>query len=927
MRSKYFLAVLLVLFLALLPFIPARLSGQTGSVPSRISESVDNTKLTVLRGNTHPMARAEFDRGAAPASLPLEHIMLVLTRSPQQEAALEALQAQQQDRSSPNYHKWLTPEQFGQQFGPSDQDIQTITTWLQSNGFQVNSVANGRTTIDFSGTAGQVQQAFHTAMHSYILANGEQHWANASDPMIPAALAPVVAGVNSLNNFRKKPLHTSHGVVRKDLTTGKFTRPSPQFTFGGEPYGFCNGASGSSNCWGVGPGDFATIYNVPSTVGGVGAGKGETIAIVSDSDIYASDVTAFQNIFGLPVATTTINNSPACPTNAACFDEIETGSDPGVQGPNSSSDDEAEAILDVEWVGAVAPYATIDLVVSPTTNTAFGGDTSAAYVINCPTVSAGCPVAVPASVLSYSYGECELGLGTAGNQFYNMAWQQAAAEGITVIVATGDDGSAGCDNPDANQPAEFGLAVNGVASTPYNVSIGGTDFNDLNNPTTYWNNTAGVLTSAKGYIPETTYNDSCTNSIVYVALGFSNAEAFCNSATAQQDGFLEPAGGSGGVSNCTTSTGPSPANCSGGYAKPSWQVGTGVPSDGKRDIPDVSFFAGDSTIQNFYIVCEADEDVGSAPCSLTPIPAGLIGGQAYVDFVEDGGTSVSAQAFAGVVALIDQKLGGKQGNINPMLYALASGQSASTIFNDVTVGTNAEPCVVISGTAGCSITGSNSYTVGVLSGYNAGVGFDLATGLGSVNVGNLINNAGPNFYLSSSNPVVTVASPGASGTMNVVAYPVNGYTGTVNLACSNLPTAATCSFSPSSVVFTASTSATTGIPVTVTVNTTTASMTTPFSRPWGTIGWATGSAMLVGLVLLMAILFLGSYHREPRWNTALALAAFALLTMLSACGGGSSTTTTTTTTTGSTGNTSAVLTATGNGGSPVSSMSFTVTIQ
>ena len=182
-----------------------------------------------------------------------------------------------------------------------------------------------------------------------------------------------------------------------------------------------------------------------------------------------------------------------------------------------------------------------------------------------------------------------------------------------------------------------------------------------------------------------------------------------------------------------------PADCSGGYAKPSWQTGTGVPSDGKRDIPDVSFFAGDSTIQNFYIVCEADEDPGDAPCSLTAPPVD-IGGYYYVDFIEEGGTSVSAQAFAGVVALIDQQLGGKQGNINPMLYALGSGQSASSIFNDVTFGTNAMPCFIISGTPGCSITGSNSYTVGVLTGYSAGVGFDLATGLGSVNVGNLISN-------------------------------------------------------------------------------------------------------------------------------------------------------------------------------------------
>jgi subtilase family serine protease len=934
MRPKYLFSALIVLILALLPFLSARVSGQTGSVPSRISAAVDNTQLMVLRGNTHPMARAEFDRGPAPASLPMDHMLLVLTRSPQQESALETLLAQQQDRASPNYHKWLTPEQFGQQFGPSDQDIQTITSWLQSNGFQVNGVANGRTTIDFSGTAGAVQQAFHTAIHSYVLANGEQHWANSTDPQIPVALAPVVAGVNSMNNFRRRPLHTSRGVVRKDLRTGKFARVSPQFTFAGEPYEFCNGASGTSNCWAVGPGDFNTIYNVPSTVNGTGAGAGQTIAIVSDSDIYASDVTAFRNIFGLPAATVTTNNSPACPSNSPCFDQIETGADPGVLN-NQNNSDEVEAVLDVEWSGAVAPYATLDLVVSPTSanGATFGGDVSAAYIINCPTAGTNCPVAVPASVLSYSYGTCELELGTSLNQMYNRIWQQAAAEGITVVIATGDSGSAGCDDPSENQPAEFGLAVSGEASTPYNVAVGGTDFNDLNNPTNYWNNVAGALSSAKGYIPETSYNDSCTNSIIYAALGFSSAEVFCNSATAQNDGFLAPAGGGGGASNCTAPTGPSPSNCAGGYAKPSWQTGPGVPNDGKRDIPDVSLFAGDGTIQNSYIVCEADQDLGNAPCSLTPVPAAQVGGNYYVDFVEEGGTSVSTQAFAGVVALIDQKLGGKQGNINPMLYALASGQSASSIFHDVTLGTNAMPCIVISGTQGCSTAGvSNptSATVGVLTGYNTGTGYDLATGLGSINIGNLVNNAGPNFYLSASNPVVTISSPGASGTMTVTAYPVSGYTGTVTLACSNLPPAATCSFSPASVVFTSSTSATTGIPVTVTVNTTSASRFIPFGHPRNTIKWAAAGLISFAAVIFLSMLFVGGpQRRQLGWSLAGLLLVLSVATALAACGGGSTTSSSSTTTTnnGTTGSFSSVLTGTASSGSPVSSMSFTVTVQ
>jgi pseudomonalisin len=283
--------------------------------------------------------------------------------------------------------------------------------------------------------------------------------------------------------------------------------------------------------------------------------------------------------------------------------------------------------------------------------------------------------------------------------------------------------------------------------------------------------------------------------------------------------------------------------------------------------------------------------------------------------------------------LIDQKLGSRQGNINPLLYALANGSSAASMFNDITVGTNAMPCIVETGVTGCTVTGISNptpTTVGLLSGYNATAGFDLATGLGSVNIGNLVNGAAPSFYLSSSNPVVTIASPGASGTLNVTAYPVNGYTGTVNLACSNLPTAATCTFSPTSVVFTSSTSATTGIPVVVTVNTTSASMTSPANRPGTPLGWVLASTVSLGLAMLLTMMFAGSQRRQFGWSMAGLLLALSLVTAIAACGGGSSsttTTTTTTTTTGTTGNTSAVLTGTASGGSPTSSMNFTVTIQ
>jgi len=906
MRLKYLVAGLIVIFIAVVPLFSSRVSGQTGSVPSRIGTAVDNTALTMLRGNTNPMARAEFDRGLSPSSLPMEHMQLVLTRSAAQQAALNALLAEQQDRSSANFHQWLTPEQFGRQFGPSDQDIQTVTSWLQSNGFHVNEVSKGRTTIDFSGTSGQVQQALHTGIHRYVLPTGQEHWANSTDPQIPAALASVVAGVNSLNNFTRGRMSHSFGMVRRSKATGKITSLNPEFTFG-------QGCDGSgTNCFAVGPGDFATIYNSQPLLNANINGTGQTIAIVSDSDVNAADVTAFRSLFGLS------------PVN---FKQIQTSTnDPGVL----AAGDEIEATLDVQWSGAVAPGANIDLVVSPTTNTAFGGDTSAIYIINNNL----------APILGYSYGLCELYLGTAGNAFYRQLWIQAAAQGITVIVSAGDNGSASCENPDPNnvttgQPATTGLAVNGVGSTPYDIAVGGTDFNDSANPTTYWTNTSGAINSAKSYIPEVAYNDSCTNSILSTPLfgSFSTvAETNCNNTSLINDGginLIASFGGGGGASNCITNStsgttaGPV-SSCSSGYPKPSWQTGPGVPNDGERDIPDVSLFSGDGLLQNFYVICEADRDPANAACNLN---------SPYQDFIPIGGTSVAAEAFAGIVAMIDQKTGSRQGNLNPILYALAAQQSASNcnasgtpasgcIFNDVTLGTIAMPC--LKNSPNCTVNNSSDAN-GVLSGYSTGVGYDLATGLGSVNINNLVNSFGPTFYLSSSSPVVTVASPGASGTMTVTVYPVNGYTGTVNLACSNLPASATCSFSPASVVFTPSTSPTTGIPVTVTVNTTTASRL-PFVHPSGPIVLAAGGAISSALAMYLAAMFIAPQRRQFRWSMASLLLVLGLLTGIAACGS-SSTSTNNPSVTGPTGNTAAVLTATASGGSPASTLNFTVTIQ
>jgi hypothetical protein len=660
-----------------------------------ITQAVDDTKLTVLRGNTYPMAKKQFDRGAAPASMPVHRMLLVLQRSPLQEHSLVTLLDSQQDKSSANYHKWLTPDQFGQQFGPSDSDVQTVTAWLQSHGFQITQVSKGRNIIEFDGTAGQVQQAFHTSIHSYLV-NGEQHWANASDPQIPAALAPVIAGPVSLHNFFPKPQNRFGGIFSKSKTSPKLTPVNPQFTFPG-----CGG-----DCFAVVPYDFATIYNVlPLWNAGVD-GTGQTIAIVGQTNINIQDVRDFRALFGLPAKDPNI---------------ILNGPDPGING------DEGEADIDVQWSGAVAKNATIDFVVSAGTETTAGIDLSAEYIIDNNL----------APVMSESYGACELAFGTAGNAYYSTLWEQAAAQGITVMISTGDSGSAGCD-VNTGTAAQFGLAVNGIASTPFNVAVGGTDFDDFSNPQNYWGfaNDPTTQASALSYIPETTWNDSCTNGLL-ASLGYSsNAEANCNNSTLISFGLSQAIGGSGGASTCTTNS-QQLGTCSGGYAKPSWQFGTGVPADGKRDLPDVSLFASNGFVGNYYIVCQSD----LSPSGMCDVSS------AATDLAGYGGTSVASPAFAGIMALVNQN-NGRQGNANYVLYKLAATQTASScnssngsapscIFNDVTSGTIAMPC--LKGSTNCT-TSVSSDTYGVLSGYPTTAGYDLATGLGTVNALNLVNN-------------------------------------------------------------------------------------------------------------------------------------------------------------------------------------------
>jgi subtilase family serine protease len=738
---------------------------------ARITQAIDDTNLIVLHGNTHPNVRTKLDRGAAPSSLALNRMLLVLKRSSQQESSLKSLLDQQQQKSSGNYHRWLTPEQFGQQFGASDQDVHTITSWLSSHGFHIDSVGKNQLIIEFSGTAGQVKEAFHTEIREYEV-DGKQYWANSADPAIPSALSPVVAGIASLHNFGRKPMHRVANGAFSHLSNDHRLEPSsqgnPLFTGGGG----C-GLNGTS-CYVVAPYDFAKIYNVLPLWNASPPinGTGQTIAIVSQSNIYPQDFSDFRANFGLPQGTLNI---------------IYNGPNPGWL---PTEGDELESDLDVQTAGAVATKAVIDLVVSATTNTTAGVDLSALYIVDNNL----------APVLSDSYGNCEFEMGTTGNQFYNQLWQQAAAEGITVFVAAGDSGSATCDRfqPIATQ----GLSVNGIASTPYDIAVGGTDFNDLQNPSTYWSSTNNSRTeaSALSYIPEMSWNDTCTNTEFFSFTGETTAESDCNDANSiYYPTFTGPVAGGGGASNCISPTGDSVSSCTGGYSKPAWQTGNGVPNDGARDIPDVSLFAADGLNASMYGVCELDMSGGCYE-------------NAY-NIILVGGTSAAAPAFAGIMALVNQQTQSRQGLANYVFYPLAAQGGASCdssgmigsgcIFYDVTAGTIAMPCTT--GTPDCS-TNTNGDLDGVLSGFSTTSGFDLATGLGSVNVANLVNNWSsvsfqPTTSSLSLNPTTQITH-GTAVNVNVGVTPQTGTgtpTGQVSLLTSSGPVAGTFTLADGSV--------------------------------------------------------------------------------------------------------------------------------
>ena len=674
----------------------------TGSISAAaaaplVNGAVDDGATVAVAGERSSALATARDLGALPDTQVLSHVTLVLKRPAALQAALDKLVADQHDAASPSYRKWLAPADL-RAYGPDAADVAKVVGWLQSRGLSVNRVAPTGMSIDFAGPVGAIAGAFHTALHGVSFA-GDTHIANMTDLAIPAALSPVVRGA-TLSNFFPKP---------------NMVKPGPNFTLPTNP-----------TFYAVGPNDFATIYNVAALrnastnlFGTTITGTGTTVAVVEQTDINPKDWNSFRSQFGLGgyAGTLSITHPGGC-------------GDPGFTG------DEGEAALDAEWSSAVAPDASIIEAACAGSATTFGVETTLQNLVELGTT---------AGVLSISYGGSEQGNGLTFLQGWNDLVEMGASEGLSIMISTGDGGvSATTGGITGN-----GIAVNGLSTNAYNTSLGGTDFYDtaLGQNAAYWTakNKSG-LASAKSYVPEIPWDNSCASSIIVKYLGFPNAVASCNS-TASHTGVpfvQDDVGGTGGQSVY--------------FTKPDWQaIGVpGVPKDGVRDQPDVSLFASNGSWAHFYVFCMSNPNTGGTACHYNNVND-VFGNAA-------GGTSFAAPAFAGIMALVDQVKGMRVGNASPRLYQLAKAQFTNTVlstqcnaslgnkvstacvFYDIKAGNIAEPC--IKGTVECHATPAATQGVGILRSPNypavnafpAQPAYDLATGLGSVNVANLLYN-------------------------------------------------------------------------------------------------------------------------------------------------------------------------------------------
>jgi len=736
--------------------------------PDRISGALTSDQTVTLRGNVHHKALPQYDQGPADPSLRMGTVMLLTMPTASQQKALKELVAQQQDRKSPNYHKWLTPEQWADRFGLSQNDANQIAGWLKAQGFSGMSTARGRNWISFTGTAAQVQNAFGTEIHRYSV-GGEMHFANATAPNIPAALSGIVVGFRGLDDFRPKPMMAKKA-LRGDYYYSAFQRPNF-----------------------VAPGDIQTIYDLSPLYNAGIDGTGQKMVIVGQTDVYLADLVDFRSGFSLPSISGCTTNSSGVITacNTSNFVYVLDGTDPGVIG------DVTEADLDLEWSAAIAPGAQIIFVNSTNVFTSYY------YAIDNQST-------LGETVISMSYGECEFDDNLLPSDEIELT--KANSLGITFMNSSGDNGSAECDPPpppavDPNNLATGGLAVSYPASSPEVTGVGGTAITYPGGfSSTYWGTTnpANGGTAQNPPLPETAWNDNEELTLI-----ISGSTAL---SVQETYGILQ---GGGGASNCSVQTSNN-SNCVSGFPQPSWQTVTipGVTSP-TRFSPDVSLLA--SPDFPGYIFCTpliAWISSTSTASSCAPGgTAGITNALALTDPGNNnsnaptivGGTSASAPVFAAIVTLLNQYLASSGlGNINPTLYTLAK-TSSNGAFHQVTTGDNNVYCVAgdpVSpwpATLQCPTAGIFGYSA---SNKDATTGYNLVTGLGSVDANNLALAwlaSESSFSMSATAVSPASVSAGNSVTSTVTITPQNSFSGTVSFSCSGLPTGATCSFNPTTV--------------------------------------------------------------------------------------------------------------------------------
>jgi len=777
--------------------VAASLGAQ--SAAPRIHAEIGNSEMATLKGSQSPRAQAQFDAGRVAADTRLNGISMVFNRSAAQQADLDALIAAQQDSASPLYHQWLTPDQFADRFGMAQADLDKVETWLQQQGFSIDSVARSRNLIRFSGTVAQVELAFQTQMHHYT-AHGEQHFAPSTELSVPAALAPVILAIRNLDDFHPK----SHAVV------GDSVRTRPTFT------------SSQTGSVFFTPGDIVTAYDIKPLYSAGVNGAGQTIAIVGQSAVVLSDIENFQKAVPLTVKDPTLVLMPGTGTST-------------INPHGTKAGDELESDLDLEWSSAIAPGATVFFVYTGS-NTSYGVFDSIQYAID----------EKIGNIISASYGDCETDLGKTEEAALDAIVQQAAAQGQSVISSSGDTGSTGCSGftnlTTAQQEAE---AVSYPASSAYVTGLGGTEITAANDVSgsSYWetkNSSQDEISSVLQYIPEVAWNDDSSSGGLSSSGG--GASTFYTSKPSWQTGVPGiPADNARDVPDIALYSSPNLP----GYLYCSSDTSisiTGSCANGFRDANSqyltvaggTSFaapiFAGMLAIVNqkagyttgqglinkqlyalaansttyasaFHDVTSGNNDClgGSSLCGST---AGFSAGTGYDQVTGLGSVDLnnlanawpaSGSTLTGTTTTVSASNAAPLVNTSDTFTITVTTDSGtpvtagtlSLLIDGGTVygGTTASASVSANGTATYTTSFSTTGAHQVVAQYLQNATYAASTGVGSVTIAGTSSGKG-SFTLVASPSTLTVTR-GTAGTETVTITPAGGYTGTVLLLLSS----------------------------------------------------------------------------------------------------------------------------------------------